>query len=186
MRKILSNLLFTLAFATFGTVLAAESESIYHLRPGDTIMVSVWREDALQRQAVVLPDGSITFPLIGRIEVSDLSTPEVEQKITGKLKKYYPDPVVTVVIVGIEGHRAYITGKVLHPGSIIINGPISVLQAISLVGGFDKFADESGVKVIRTTPSGQEIISVNYKDIISGKNMLTNIQLKAGDTLVVP
>lgn len=180
------TLFLALSFATDSAVVAAENQEIYHLRPGDTIMISVWREEALQRQVVVLPDGSITFPLIGRIEVSDLSTPEVEQKITVKLKKYYPDPIVTVVIIGIEGHRAYVTGKVLHPGSLIISGPITVLQAISLVGGFDKFADEGGIKVIRSTSAGQEILSVNYKDIISGKNMSTNIQLKAGDTLVVP
>jgi polysaccharide export outer membrane protein len=61
-----------------------------------------------------------------------------------------------------------------------------VLQAISIVGGFDKFADEDGIKVIRTKPGGQEITSVHYKDIISGKDMSTNIQLRSGDTIVVP
>ena len=166
--------------------IAAGKPDIYQLRQGDTVMIAVWREDTLQRQVIVLPDGSITFPLIGRVEVAGLSTPEVEQKIAGRLKEYFPEPIVTVVIIAIDGHRAYVTGKVLRPGPLTISGPITVLQAISLVGGFDKFADESGVKVIRTKPDGQEILSVNYKDIISGKNMSTNILLKAGDTLVVP
>lgn len=166
--------------------IAAGGQEIYQLRPGDRVMISVWREETLQREVVVLPDGSITFPLIGRIEVAGLSTPEVEQRVAEKLKKYIPEPIVTVVIAGIEGSRAYVTGKVLHPGSLIINGPISVLQAISLVGGLDRFADEGGIKVIRPKGDGQEILPVNYKDIISGKNVSTNIQLKAGDTLVVP
>ena len=166
--------------------IAADKPDIYRLRQGDTVMLSVWREDTLQRQVIVLPDGSITFPLIGRVEVAGLSTPEVEKRIALKLKEYFPEPVVTVVIIAIDGHRAYVTGKVLRPGPLTISGPITVLQAISLVGGFDRFADESGVKVIRTRPDGQEILSVNYKDIISGKNMSTNILLKAGDTLVVP
>ena len=166
--------------------IAADKPDIYQLRQGDTVMVSVWREDTLQRQVIVLPDGSITFPLIGRVEVAGLSTPEVEERIALKLKEYFPEPIVSVVIVGIDGHRAYVTGKVLHPGPLTISGPITVLQAISLVGGFDRFADESGIKVIRTKPEGQEILSVNYRDIISGKNMSTNVQLKAGDTLVVP
>ncbi|MBU1424362.1 MAG: polysaccharide biosynthesis/export family protein [Gammaproteobacteria bacterium] len=169
-----------------GGAVAADSPEIYQLRPGDRVLISVWREDTLQREVVVLPDGSVTFPLIGRVEVAGLSTPEVEQSITAKLKKYIPEPIVTVVIVGIEGSRAYVTGKVLHPGSLIINGPITVLQAISLVGGLDRFADEGGIKVIRAKADGQEILPVNYKDIISGKNVSTNIQLKAGDTLVVP
>ena len=167
-------------------VFAADNPDIYRLRQGDTVLVSVWREDALQRQVVVLPDGSITFPLIGRVEVAGLSTPEAEQRIVSKLKVYFPDPIVAVVIVGIDGNRAFVTGKVMHPGPLIISGPISVLQAISLVGGFDRFADEDGIKVIRTKLGAQEILPVNFRDIMSGKNMSTNIQLKAGDTLVVP
>ena len=169
-----------------GTAVTSDNPNIYRLHQGDKVLISVWREDTLQREVVVLPDGSVTFPLIGRVEVADLSAPEVEQSVTIKLKKYLPDPMVSVVIVGIDGNRAYVTGKVIHPGSLIINGPITVLQAISIVGGLDRFADESGIKVIRAKPEGQEILQVNYKDIISGKNISTNIQLKAGDTLVVP
>lgn len=165
---------------------AAENPSIYQLRQGDAVMVSVWRQDALQKQVVVLPDGSITLPLVGRIEVVGLSTPEVEQRITEKLKVYLPEPVVTVVIAGIDGNRAYVMGKVLKPGPLIISGPTTVLQAISIAGGFDKFADESGIKVIREKLDVQEIFPVRYKDIISGRDMSTNIMLKAGDTLVVP
>ena len=169
-----------------GQAVEADKHDTYHLRQGDTVLISVWREETLQRQVIVLPDGSVTFPLIGRVEVAGLSTPEVEQRITKKLKEYFPEPIVTVVIVGIDGNRAYVTGKVMHPGPLIISGPITVLQAISLVGGFDRFADENGIKVIREKSNGQEILPVNYKDIISGKNMSTNVQLKAGDTLVVP
>ena len=179
---------FLVLIICLGTSFASASDNtgIYQLRQGDSLMISVWRQDALQKQVVVLPDGSITFPLIGRVEVAGLSTPEVEQQITAKLKQYIPDPVVTVVITGIDGNRAFVMGKVIHPGPLIISGPITVLQAISLAGGFDKFADESGIKVIRQKPIGQEILPVHYKDIISGDDMSTNIQLKAGDTIVVP
>jgi polysaccharide biosynthesis/export protein len=169
-----------------GLAVAADDPNMYKLHQGDTVLVSVWREDTLQKQAIVLPDGSITLPLIGRVDVAGLTTPEAEQRITVKLKEYLPDPVVSVVVAGIEGNRAYVMGKVMHPGSLIINGPISVLQAISIVGGFEKFADEGGIKVIRAKSDGQEVIPVNYSDIISGKNTSTNIQLKAGDTVVVP
>ena len=165
---------------------AVEMPEIYRLRQGDSVLISVWREETLQREAIVLPDGSVTFPLIGRVEVAGLSTPEVEQRIILKLKKYFPDPIVTVVIVGIEGNRAFVTGKVIHPGPLIISGPITVLQAISLVGGFNKFADENGIKIIRTKADKQEILPVDYRDIVSGRDMSTNIQLKPGDTLVVP
>lgn len=159
---------------------------VYLLRQGDKILISVWREETLQREVVVLPDGSVTFPLVGRVEVTGLSTPEVEQNITAKLKKYLSAPIVSVTIVGLEGHRAYVTGKVVHPGSLIINGPVTVLQAISIAGGFDKFADEGSIKLIREKPNKQEVLPVNYEDIISGKDVSTNVLLKAGDTVVVP
>lgn len=187
MRRILFIAL-SLLLVSMNAVLAvaADKPGAYQLRQGDSLQISVWREETLQRQVIVLPDGSITLPLAGRIEVVGLSTPEVEQIIAKKLKEYIPEPIVTVVIAGIEGNRAYVLGKVIHPGSLLISGPITVLQAISIVGGFDRFADESGIKVIRAIPDGQDILSVHYKDIISGKDMSTNIQLKGGDTLVVP
>lgn len=188
MNRILPLAYFLLLTGTqSGLVIAAETTpNIYRLHEGDTVSVSVWHEEALQKQVVVLPDGSITFPLVGRIEVAGLSTPEAEQRITEKLKVYIPDPVVTVVIAGIDGNRAYVMGKVIHPGSLIISGPITVLQAISIVGGFDKFADEGGIKVVRKKSEGQEIVPVHYSDIISGRDMSTNILLKSGDTIVVP
>ncbi len=168
-------------------IVATDKPVVYQLHQGDKVLVSVWGEDTLKQEVVVLPDSSITLPLAGRVEVGGLSTPEVEQHIAEKLKKYLKDPVVTVVIEGLEGNRAYVTGKVLKPGPLIISGPITVLQAISIANGVDKFANESEIKVIRTKPDGQqEVLPVHYSDIVSGKNMSTNIQLKAGDTIVVP
>jgi polysaccharide export outer membrane protein len=186
MNKLLFFVFFLIVCMRSDPAVAADETGIYQLRQGDTLMISVWKQEALQKQVVVLPDGSITFPLIGRVEVAGLGTPEVERRITAKLKEFIPEPVVTVLITGIDGNRAYVMGKVIHPGPLIITGPITVLQAISLAGGFDRFADEGGIKVIRAKLIGQEIIPINYKDIISGSNMSTNIQLKAGDTIVVP
>ena len=185
-RNLFLVLFLLMGSATSQLVFSADNAGIYQLRQGDTVLVSVWREEALQKQVTVLPDGSITLPLVGRVEVVGLSTPEAERRITDKLKKYLPEPVVTVVIAGIDGNRAYVMGKVNKPGPLILSGPTTVLQAISIVGGFDKFADEGGIKVIRTKIDGQEIFPVHYKTIISGKDMSTNIQLKAGDTIVVP
>jgi polysaccharide export outer membrane protein len=185
-RIIFITLSFVLACINADLAVAENKPDIYQLHQGDKVLISVWREDTLQREVLVLPDGSITFPLIGRVDVAGLDTLEVQRRITAKLKEYLPDPVVTVTIAGTDGNRAYVMGKVIHPGSLIISGPTTVLQAISIVGGFDKFADEGGIKVIRATADGQEVISVRYKNIISGKDMSTNIVLKAGDTVVVP
>ncbi len=158
----------------------------YRLHEGDMLQVSVWGEDTLQKEVRVLPDGSISFPLAGRVEVANLSTPEVEKQITEKLKTYLPDPQVTVVVSNIEGNRAYIAGKVLRPGAILITGPVTVLQAISMAGGLDKFADDGAVKIIRREGNKQNVLSVNYDKLIKGQSLESNVLLSSGDTVVVP
>lgn len=181
------SLIFSFALLlTANGVAAAGKQEIYQLRSGDALLVSVWREDALQKEVRVLPDGSITFPLVGRIEVGGLSTPEAEQRIAAKLKEYIPDPLVTVVITGIEGNRVYVLGKVAKSGPMIMSGPTTVLQALSMAGGLDKFADEGAIKVVRANARGQDILPVYYKDLISGRDMTSNVELKAGDTILVP
>lgn len=167
-----------------GVALAADPA--YHLNPGDTILVSVWREEALQKEVRVLPDGSITVPLGGRVEVGGLGTQEVEKRIAAKLKDHFPDPVVTVVVTNIEGNRVYVLGKVPKPGPVVMTGRVTVLQALSMAGGLDKFADEGSIKVVRPTNGVQTILPVGYKDLISGQDMKTNLLLQAGDTLIVP
>lgn len=167
-------------------VAVAQETDKYRLRAGDTALVSVWREDTLQKEVRVLPDGSITFPLVGRIEVAGLGTPEAEQRITAKLKAYLPDPIVTFVVTGIEGNRAYVLGKVAKPGPFIMVDATTVLQALAIAGGLDKFANEDAIKVIRWRGSEQIVLPVNYRDLIAGRNMATNLQLRAGDTVVVP
>ena len=116
---------------------SVELPESYTLREGDVLDVSVWGEETLKKDVKVLPDGSITFPLAGRVDVSNATTTEVEKRITEKLKTYLPDPQVTVVISGIEGNRVYVIGKVLKPGPILLMSPMTVMQALSQAGGLD-------------------------------------------------
>lgn len=165
---------------------SVELPESYTLREGDLLDVSVWGEESLKKEVRVLPDGSITFPLAGRVDVSNITTTEAEKRITEKLKTYLPDPQVTVVISNIEGNRVYVIGKVLKPGPILLASPLTVLQALSQAGGLDKFADRDDLKVLRTTNGVQSAISIDYDDLIKGKNLDSNILLKTGDTILVP
>ncbi len=165
---------------------ADQNSATYLLSPGDVVMVSVWQEDSLRQEATVLPDGSITFPLAGRINVAGLDVTAVEKQVAAKLEKFLPDPNVSVVVKSIAGNMVYVQGKVIKPGPVQMAGPTAVLQALSMSGGLDKFADESEIKVVRGTGASQKILPVRYKDLVSGRDMSTNIQLQAGDTLVVP
>lgn len=174
-------------FNLFFTTLAISAESnAYKLNPGDTLMISVFGDEALKKEVKVLPDGSISFPLAGRVEVANKSTPEIEKTLTEKLKTYLSDPNVSVVVTNTDGNRVYIIGKVLKPGPFALVTPTTVLQALSYAGGLDKFADSKQIKVLRNGDKGQFTIPVNYYKLINGQDLDSNILLHTGDTILVP
>jgi polysaccharide export outer membrane protein len=175
---------FLIYFVTIPLTYAEESG--YRLNPGDELEISVWGDKALERQVVVLPDGNITFPLAGRLKVQDLTSTEVEQQLAKRLEKYVPDPLVTVTIKSPSGHRIYLVGKVQTPGAFTMPGPMTVLQALSLGGGLDKFADVDHILIIRKTNGVDEYLKFNYSEVASGKDLKANIVLQAGDVILVP
>lgn len=180
--------IFTLALlmlASF-TSLSAFADTPYQLHHGDTLFVSVWGEDTLQKEVKVLPDGSITFPLAGRVDVANKTTAEVEAQVTKKLEKYINEPQVTVVVENTIGNVVYVIGKVAKTGPVLLLGPTTVLQALSLSGGFGKFADLDNIKVLRTKNGKQQTIDVNYERLIKGEGLASNITLLPGDTILVP
>lgn len=191
LRSITSTL--ALAILPLVTLLCAPAQAqaqnqgtVYHLHPGDTVMISVWREDTLQKEVVVLPDGSITFPLAGRVEVNGLDTSAVEKLIAERIKEYIPDPVVTVAISQAGGSRVFVVGKVMKPGPVSLDTPKTAMQALGEAGGLDKFADDDGIKVLRKTSKGQELLEVHYDDLLKGRDLQSDIPLQAGDTILVP
>lgn len=166
-------------------LLSAENTG-YRLKPGDQLEISVWKETDLQRQLLVLPDGSISFPLVGIVGVADRTPAELQQIITAKLKDYIPDAVVTVLVTAVTGNRVYLIGKVNNPGEYVVSSPIDILQALSLADGLAKFADEAGIKVFRRENGVQKAIPFNYSDVVKGRALETNIVLQSGDLVVVP
>ena len=185
--SIFARFVLMMVLAAAGGSAMAQTASTYKLRHGDAMMVSVWRDEALRMEVRVLPDGSITFPLAGRVEVVGLSTPEVEARVAEKLKKYIPAPVVTVAITGAEGNQVYVLGKVIRPGAVTLISPdITALQMLSQVGGLDRFADGNSIRVLRQTPQGSQVLPVRYDDLIKGGKLDTNVLLMPGDTILVP
>lgn len=167
-------------------VSSSYAQSEYLLREGDSVQISVWGETTLQKEVKVLPDGSITFPLAGRIVVANTTTTEAAKKIEEKLKTYLPEPNVSLVVMTPDGYRAYVVGKVLKPGPISLGTPVTVLQAISLAGGVDKFADDDEIKIIREVGDKKIILNVDYSQLLKGKNLDSNVNLMPNDTILVP
>ncbi len=164
------------------SLLQAYDSTHYKIRQGDVLDVSVWGDETLTKEIRVLPDGNISFPLAGSVIVAGYSSSEIAERITKKLKAYLPDPEVTVIVQSTEGNRVYILGKVNTPGAISLQGPMTILQALSISGGFDRFADLTEIKILR----GRKVLEVHYDDLIRGKNLKSNYTLQADDTILVP
>ena len=159
----------------------------YRIGPEDVLMISVWKEEELQREVLVRPDGGISFPLAGDLAVAGKTTQEVELEITRKIRRYIPDAVVTVSVKTISGYTIYVNGKVNSPGKFTLGRYVDVVQALTLAGGLSPFAKEGSIMVQRRNQGGAiTVYPFNYKEIRKGKNLQQNIILQSGDVVVVP
>ena len=165
---------------------ASTSPKDYRIGPEDVLFISVWKEEELQREVLVRPDGGVSFPLAGDVQVAGKTPKEVEKEITTRVQKYIPEAVVTVSVQTVSGYTIFVNGKVKEPGKFIVGRYMDVMQAITLAGGLDTFADEDGIKVIRRKNGIQVVHKFNYKDVKRGRNLEQNIILQSGDVIVVP
>jgi len=158
----------------------------YQIGPGDVLRISVWKEEGMQLEVLVRPDGEITFPLAGEIKAGGLTTKELSDSLVEKLKRYIPHPSVTVSVLKSVSNKIYVIGKVNRPGEFIATGYMDVLQALTMAGGLTPYADSDEIKIIRRTESGTKMKLFDYDEVISGERLDMNIILEAGDTIVVP
>ena len=182
MKKII-GLFFAMVLCVFNVYAEVET---YIIGPGDVLSISVWKEDGLQKEVLVKPDGYITFPLVGDIKAGGINTKALTKLIVDKLSSYIPNPNVTVSVLQSTSNRIFVIGQVHKPGKIITSQYMDVLQALTVAGGLNPYADSDNIKILRRTESGKEIFEFDYDEVVSGEGMDMNIMLKAGDTVVVP
>ena len=163
-----------------------DDSSFYLIQPGDLLEISVWREEYLERDVVVQPDGKISFPLVGVLNAGGTTVDEVQIRVAERLAQYIPDPVVTVSIKEIRGNRVYVLGQVQNPGQFIMNPMVDVMQALALAGGTTPFAELNDIKILRRSGDRQTLIQFRYGDIARGRNLDQNIVLQSGDVIIVP
>ena len=156
----------------------------YLIGADDVLDITVYREDELDRKARVSPDGYISFPLLGRVGVEGLTVTALESELAERLKKYLKKPQVTVFIE--EYSTVTVSGQVEKPGSYSLKGRLTVLEAISLAGGFTKIAAKNMVKVMRIENGKEEAITVRVADISKKGDKLDDIFLKRRDIVFVP
>lgn len=158
----------------------------YTIGPGDVLAVLFWREADLSTEATVRPDGRISVPLINEVYVAGMTPEELREELTEKARRYVQDPSVTVVVKQINSRVVYITGEIGQPGPYALVGPTTVLQLISMAGGLAPYANKGRIVIMRTEDGEPKSYRFNYDWVIEGKNIRQNIQLKPGDTVVVP
>ena len=158
----------------------------YLIQPGDLLEVSVWKEDYLERDILVRPDGGVTFPLAGDVLAAGRTVADVQGQITSQLSRFIPDPVVTVSLKEIRGNKIYVLGQVQKPGAFVMNPRVDIMQALALAGGTTPFANTNDIKILRRSGSRQEVIDFRYSEVEKGRKLGQNIILKSGDIIVVP
>ena len=167
-------------------VKAPSVDATYLVQPGDSLGITVWKEQDLQGEFLVRPDGGLTFPLAGNIEAGGHTVEEIRAALTSRLAKYLPDPVVTVGVKTVNGSMIFVVGKVNRPGNFALIRPIDVMQALSLAGGATPFADVDGIRILRRDGDRQLVFKFRYDDVRRGRALSQNILLQSGDTVVVP
>ena len=171
-----------LAFAETGS----KTVDHYRIQPGDVLAVSVWKEEDLIQEVIVRPDGQITFPLVGEAAAAGNSVEDLRLLISERLKKYIPDPVVTVSVRQLAGNTIYVLGKVNRPGVFPIVRDVDVMQALSLAGGTSTYAALNDIKILRRVNGKLTALSFKYAEVEKGKRLEQNVVLRAGDVVVVP
>ena len=158
----------------------------YVIGPNDVLTVVFWRDKDMSTDVSVRPDGKISLPLINDVTAAGLTPEQLRQQLTTAAAKFVEEPTVTVVVKEINSRRVFITGQVGKPGPYPLTGPTTVLQLIAMAGGVLEYADAKNITIMRTENGKPQSFSFNYKDVTHRKNLKQNIELKPGDTVIVP
>ena len=160
----------------------------YKIQPGDLLEVTVFKEADMSRTARISGNGTITFPLAGNIKLSELTVPEAEALLAEKLSEFLVKPQVTAFIKEYGNKQIYVLGEVKKPGSIEMPAErrLTVLEAITLAGGFTDLAAPDRTKVLRGTGNTSQSIQVEVNRITKQGDKSADIYLEPNDTVYVP
>jgi polysaccharide biosynthesis/export protein len=160
----------------------------YRLGPGDEIAIRVTGQpDYTIERAKISPAGRVYHPLLGDLEVAGMTIPRLIERLTKDMGEYLIDPKVSASLLEANSAKIGVLGDVMHPGILIMNKPMTVLEAITASGGISDSGSKSGVLVLRQTRDGRaQTFKVNVKRILEGKaEVEENISLRPGDTVIV-
>jgi len=158
----------------------------YVIGTDDVLSIVYWKDKDMSSEAQVRPDGRIALPLINDVQAAGLTPEQLREKLTEESKKFMEDASITVVVRQINSRKAFITGEIYKPGTYPLTSPTTVMQLIAMAGGLREYANAKKIVIMRSENGNQKSLPFNYKDIVEGKNLQQNIELKPGDTVIVP
>ena len=161
------------------------SATDYFVGPGDVLNITVYDNDDLQTMVRVGDNGTIIFPLLGQVEVSNLSISQVSDKITQLLADgYLVNPQVNVFVKEFRSKKVVVLGRVRSPGLIELSRPISFLELVSKAGGLEKDAGDTAT-VKRKEKGKDALIVVDLVSLLEGGDLTQNVPILDGDTVVI-
>lgn len=165
-----------------------KASSDYILQPGDLVEIQVFMEEDMKRTLRIATNGTITYPLVGNVKIAGYSLSKAEEKLSSALKTYIKNPQVSMLIQEYGNKTVYVLGQVKKPAAIQIppEKPLTVLEAITSVGGFTDIAALSKVRVLRMENGKQTAIDVDVTQITKQGNKSMDIPLMPGDVVFVP
>jgi polysaccharide export outer membrane protein len=158
----------------------------YVIGPDDVLTIMFWKDKDMSGDVIVRPDGKISTPLLNDIQAAGLTPEELRVRINQEAANFLEDPNATVVVKQINSRKVFITGEVEKPGPYALTGPMTVLQLIANAGGFKEYARRDAVVIMRSEAGRQVQLTFDYNEVLHGKKLQQNVELKPGDTVVVP
>jgi len=158
----------------------------YRIGPEDILHISVWKEEDLDRKVLVRPDGGISFPLAGDIQVSGRTPLEIQDEIRSRLQRYVQDAEVTVSVDKISGYTIFVLGEVEEPGQFTLGRYVDVVQALTLAGGFTPYANNRDIQILRRQNGREVTYKFDFRSVSRGRNLKQNIILQSGDVVLIP
>jgi polysaccharide export outer membrane protein len=155
----------------------------------DALAIRVWKNPELTTDQRVRPDGTITMPLLGDIQAVGLTPQQLKQAVTKKLQQFVRDEgaTVTVAVTEVNSYKVTVSGNVMQPGVFPSRAYLSIVEAIALAGGPNRFASPEKTVLMRKQPDGSvKRIPIDYESLAEGKKLEQNLVLRTGDTIFVP
>ncbi len=155
----------------------------YFIRPGDALDIRVWDDKDLSMKMPVRPDGKISYPLAGELQVEGKTVPDAERMLREALSEVIIDPQVTVVVTDFAGKKVLVLGEVGKPGQYSYTGVTNLVEVIGKAGGYTDFASFEDVTVTR---ANGDVVHTDLNQLMFKADFRYNVLVKAGDTVFIP